>query len=314
MKKFLLYTAIVLVGITGAMATFPDKTAELGIGAERWLSGLTSKTLIVNAETWHYLQGGPEDGEVVLLVHGFGGDKDNWTRFSRYLTDRYRVIALDLPGFGESSRKPAWDYSLQEQQNRVHDFVQTLGLERFHLVGNSMGGNLAALYVYAYPEDVLTLGLFNNSGILAPTENEFQRVVAKGENPLVVNSVDDFDRFLAFVSYKEPFVPWPVKGVIAKRALEHAEFNKSIFATLKKDDPSNLAPILPQLEVPTLILWGENDRVLDVSIVNVMQSLMPKAVTVVMKNTGHVPMIERPKETATHYLEFIDRALVPPAR
>lgn len=310
MKKFFLYATIILVGCIGAMATFPDKTTELGIGTERWLGGLTSRTLIVNAETWHYLEGGPGDGEVVLLVHGFGGDKDNWTRFSRHLTDHYRVIALDLPGFGESSRKPAWDYSLQEQQNRVHDFVQTLGLERFHLVGNSMGGNLAALYAYAHPEDVLTLGLFNNSGILAPNENDFQRALAKGENPLILRSVEDFDKLLAFVSHEEPFIPWPVKGVLAKRALENAEFNKSIFAVLRKDDPSNLASILPNIECPVLVLWGEYDRVLDVSIVNAMQSLMPQAATVVMKDTGHVPMLERPLETAAHYRGFIERVLV----
>jgi hypothetical protein len=109
MKKLLIYVAIVLMGCIGAMATFPDKTADLGISAERMLSGLTPGTLIVKGETWHYLDGGPGNGEVVLLLHGFGGDKDNWTRFARYLTDRYRVVAVDLPGFGESARKPGWD-------------------------------------------------------------------------------------------------------------------------------------------------------------------------------------------------------------
>jgi pimeloyl-ACP methyl ester carboxylesterase len=170
-----------------------------------------------------------------------------------------------------------------------------------------MGGNLAALYAYAYPEEVLSLGLFNNSGILAPNENEFQRAVAKGKNPLIVNSIEDFDRLLAYVSHKEPYVPWPIKGVLAKRALEHAAFNQSIFADLRKDDSSNLLPILPLIDCPALILWGEYDRVLDVSIIDVMQPLMPRAEVIVMKNTGHVPMLERPKESATHYRRFTER-------
>lgn len=313
MKKVLLSVVILVAGSIGAMAIFPDVTAELGIGAERSLSGLSSKTVVVDGETWHYLEGGPEGAEVILLLHGFGGDKDNWTRFARYLTGSYRVIAPDLPGFGESARKPDWDYALPAQRSRVHDFAQMLGLERFHVLGNSMGGHLAALYTHAYAEQVLSMALFDNAGITAPNESDFQRAVAQGENPLVVDSVEDFDRLLAFVSYKEPFLPWPVRGVFAKRALEHAEFNKRIFAALMGDKASNLEPILADIEVPVLILWGENDRVLDVSIINVMQPLMPQAEVIVMQNTGHVPMLERPKETATRYLGFIERAVAPPA-
>lgn len=304
---------IFVAGSIGAMAIFPEQTAELGVAAERSLSGLSSKTVVVDGETWHYLEGGRKGAEVLLLLHGFGGDKDNWTRFARDLTGRYRVLAPDLPGFGESARKPDWDYALRPQRSRVHDFAQTLGLEQFHLVGNSMGGHLAALYTHAYPEQVLSMALFDNSGVTAPNESDFLRALAKGENPLLVDSIEDFDRLLAFASYKEPFLPWPIRGVFAKRALEHAEFNRHIFAALIGDNASNLEPILTDIEVPVLFLWGEYDRVLDVSIINVMQPLMPQAEVIVMKNTGHLPMLERPKETAMHYLGFVERALAPPA-
>ena len=306
MKKLLTYLMIPVASLAGLMASFPKRTAELAMSAERSLSGVGYKTVVIGDETWHYLEGGPNDAEVVLLLHGFGGDKDNWTRFSKSLTGGYRVIAPDLPGFGESTRHPDWDYSLPPQRSRVSGFVQALGLEQFHVVGHSMGGHLAALYTHKYPEQVLSMALFNNSGVAAPDENDMQRALAKGDNPLVVESLKDFDGLLAFASYKRPFIPWPVKGALAQQAMGHAEFNQSIFESLKSDSSSNLEPILADIEVPVLILWGEYDRIADVSSVNVMRPLLPRPELVIMKDTGHLPMLERPAETAAHYLAFIE--------
>ncbi len=307
MKKLLTYLVILVAGLVGLMAVFPEETAKLAVNAERSRSGLDHKTVVIGDDTWHYLEGGPEDAEAVLLLHGFGGDKDNWTRFSKSLTGKYRVIAPDLPGFGESAQHPDWDYSLPPQCERVNGFAEALGLGRFHIAGNSMGGHLAALYTHEYPGQVLSMALFNNSGVGAPDESDLLRALAKGENPLVVDSLEDFDELLAFVAYKQPFVPWPVKGVFAQRALDHAEFNRFIFQFLKSDRASYLEPILPDIENPVLILWGEHDRTLDVSSIDVMRPLLPQADVVIMKETGHIPMIERPAETAAHYLEFVDQ-------
>ncbi len=307
MKKLLLLIVVLLAVLVGLMAVFPEKTAELGVQAERAGSGLSHKTLLIGNQTWHYLEGGPQDAEVVLLLHGFGGDKDNWTRFAKGLTGSYRVIAPDLPGFGESARHPDWDYSLPPQRSRLNGFVQAMGLKQFHVVGNSMGGHLAALYTYKYPGQVLSMALFNNAGINAPDKSDMQRALDEGNNPLLVKSVDDFDGLLEFVSYKKPFIPWPVKGVLAQQAMDHADFNQFIFESYKSDRFSGLESKLADIENPTLILWGEFDRVLDVSSVNVMRPLLPQAEVVIMKDTGHVPMLERPAQTAEYYLAFVDK-------
>ena len=307
MKKLLMYLVILVASLIGLMALFPEEAAKLGMNAERSGSGLGYKTVVVGDETWHYLEGGPKDAEVALLLHGFGGDKDNWTRFSKSLTGSYRVIVPDLPGFGESAQHPDWDYSMPPQRSRVNGFVLALGLEQFHVVGHSMGGHLAALYTHKYPVQVLSMALFNNAGINAPEESDMQRALTKGENPLIVNSLEDFDALLALLTYKKPFVPWPVKGVLAQRAMDHAEFNQFIFESFKSDRSSGLEPILTDIENPVLILWGEFDRILDVSSVNVMRPLLPQAEVVIMKDTGHMPMLERPAETAALYLGFVEK-------
>jgi pimeloyl-ACP methyl ester carboxylesterase len=129
--------------------------------------------------------------------------------------------------------------------------------------------------------------------------------VDRGENPLVLSSPDDFDRLLSFASHKPPFIPWPAKKVLAQKTFEHAAFNRYIFAALLDERRVPLEPLLGEIRQPVLIIWGEFDRVLDVSSIDVMEPLLPQARVIVMQDTGHLPMLERPAETAAYYLEFL---------
>jgi pimeloyl-ACP methyl ester carboxylesterase len=195
-KRTLSILVLAIAGLIGLMALFPEEATQWALFAERSRSGLSYKTVVVDGEIWHYLEGGPAEAEVLLLLHGFGADKDNWTRFSNSLTDNYRVIAPDLPGFGESARHQGQDYSLIPQRDRLNSFTETLGLGRFHITGNSMGGQLAAMYTHEYPDQILSLALFNNAGIVAPDESDLVRALKSGRNPLVVDTVEDFDRLI----------------------------------------------------------------------------------------------------------------------
>ena len=309
--RILKTTLLSLLGLIAAVfalaALYPERATAIAIDLERNASGLDHNTIVVGEETWHYLEGGPKDAAVILMIHGFGAEKDNWTRFAGSLTQTYRVIALDLPGFGESRWHPGRDYSLYPQRDRVANFVQALGLGQVHLIGNSMGGHLAALFAHEYPQDVASLALVNNAGVVSPVESDAQRALAHGENLLIVRSLDEFDRLLDYVSHKKPFIPWPVKGVLAQRALDRAKENQLIFTAVKGDPTVALEPLLPQIETPVLIIWGEYDRILHVSSVDKMRPLLPQAEVIIMEDTGHVPMLERPAETAAHYLRFLER-------
>jgi pimeloyl-ACP methyl ester carboxylesterase len=129
--------------------------------------------------------------------------------------------------------------------------------------------------------------------------------VQRGESPLILSSPEDFERLLGLIAYKQPFVPWPAKGVLAEQSFENSAFNRRIFDNYKDDRSIGLEPILAYIKQPVLIIWGEYDRVLDVSSVDVMRPLLPQAQIVIMPDTGHIPMLEHPKETAEHYLEFL---------
>lgn len=305
MRKVALWLLLALAAVAALMASFPEDAARIAFSIELNRSGLEARSVVVDGETWHYLEGGAPGAAVLLLLHGFGGDKDNWTRFSRALVRDYRVIAPDLPGFGDSARHADWDYSLMAQRGRLEGFVAALELGPLHIAGNSMGGHLAALYAHAHPEQVRSLMLLNNGGIDAPERSAMSLAVSRGENPLVLTSTEDFERLLSFVSYKPPFIPWPAKNVLADRAFGNAAFNRYIFEALRGERYVPLEPLLDDIRQPVLIIWGEYDRVLDVSSIDVMKPLLPQAKIVVMPETGHIPMIERPMETAAYCLDFL---------
>lgn len=305
MKKLALGVVLLLAGAAGALYLSPAFLVASVQFVERRLAGLSPEQITVDRLTIHYYEGGPADGETLLMIHGFGANRDNWLRFARHLTHRYHVIALDLPGFGDSS-KPDASYDVSSQVERVHAFAQALKIDRLHLIGNSMGGHISALYAARHPEQVLSVALLDNSGVTAPQKSEMIQRLERGEaNPLVVRKAEDFDALMNFVFVTPPPLPDSLKRYFAERAVANQAHYDRIFAQLRANNVP-LEPELPKIQVPTLLLWGEQDRALHVSSIEVMKPLLRKPTVVIMKDCGHAPMIERPEETARHYQAFLD--------
>jgi abhydrolase domain-containing protein 6 len=135
-KLFLLIPVLIVVVLVGLYYLFPAATFALLTNLERNAAGLQPQRISIEGLQIEYLEGGK--GEPLVLLHGFGGDKDNWTRFGKHVTPHFKVIAPDLPGFGESSADPDLNYTISAQVDRVKAFVQALGIPAFHLGGNSM--------------------------------------------------------------------------------------------------------------------------------------------------------------------------------
>lgn len=306
MRKYLI-GLVLLVVVTPVLvaAMFPEDTSAFLVDVERSRAGLTCDSISIGGEPWHFLAGGPADGEVLLLLHGFGGDKDNWMRFARTLTNDYRVVIPDLPGFGETNRHWNWDYTAGAQAERVHTFVEMLGLERFHLAGHSMGGHIAGLYAHAHPDRVSSLALITNSGVASPEESYVAARAAEGEMVLIPRTNEEFRRLIEVASYEPPFIPWPVGAVLAEEAIGQADFKAHILDALVNEKGAMLEPVLPLLQMPVFVLWGRHDRLIDVSTVDVMRDLMPGATYVILEESGHLPILEQPALSADHYQRFL---------
>jgi pimeloyl-ACP methyl ester carboxylesterase len=156
------FVAIVLLAVfLVAYVAFPKRLVAIGLSAARRLCGFRSRSIEVNGDAWHYLEGGPESAETLVLLHGFGADKDNWPLYGRALKKDYRVFIPDLPGFGQSTRRPDADYRIGAQTERLQSYIRAMGIDKFHIAGNSMGGCLALNYALTYPGHVHTVALLN---------------------------------------------------------------------------------------------------------------------------------------------------------
>jgi len=301
-KRIIVIILILLLVPVSIYFVFPEVLYNIGIALERKSAGLSLKSVEAGNHTINYLEGG--DGATILLLHGFSGEKDNWTRFSKSITSKYHVVAIDLPGFGESSKIDTESYTIATQLKLLDRIVNTLKLDKFHLVGNSMGGFIAGRYAAKVPDKVLSLALFDTLGIQSLKKSELFKLLEKGENPLLVKTYEDFELLIGFIFVDPPFIPKPVMKYLAKRAIMSRDFNEKIINDLIEEKDS-LEPYLPKIGVKSLILWGDMDRLLDLSCTKALEKGLKKHETVIMKNCGHCPMLERPKETASHYLEFL---------
>jgi len=297
-------TALLALGLAALLAgcdslgpTLKDKAYAM----ERSRAGVERKEIALPDGTrMVYLEGG--SGAPLVLVHGFGADKDNFTRVARYLTPHYRVIVPDLVGFGESAHRTDVDYHYAAQAERVHAFVHALGLARIDLGGNSMGGGIAMSYAAQHPSEVASLWLIDCAGIAEAPPSELARIVTTtGENPLMITRESDYAAFVKFVMSDPPYIPGSVMDVLARERIANQALEKQVFRQIATD---SVSASVKGLATPTLIMWGDEDRALSVGTVPVLKALLPNAQAVVMPHIGHAPMIERPQESADDYLRF----------
>lgn len=298
-RPFLIACAIATAILVGC--SVGPSLKESAYAMERSRAHLVRKELTLPDGTrMAYLDGGT--GAPLVLVHGFGADKDNFTRVARYLTPHYRVIAPDLVGFGESAHRGDVDYHYAAQAERLHAFTQALGLSRFDLGGNSMGGGISMSLAAQHPQEVASLWLIDCAGIAEAPPGELARIVTTtGANPLLITKESDYRTFIKFVMSDPPWIPGSVMDELARERMANQDLERAVFAQIATDSVSAAIKGLP---TPTLIVWGDEDRALSVGTVPVLKALLPNAQAIVMPHVGHAPMIERPQETAEDYLRF----------
>ena len=273
-----------------------------------------TKRIEVDGVEYAFLQGGNPDGQTVVMVHGFAADKNNWLPLAMEMKAQFQIIALDLPGHGESSQfydlqEQPLDFRLPQQAERLIRVMDALGVEKFHLMGSSMGGAIALQIAHTNHHRLHSLVLIDNAGVDGVRQSEFFQLLEIGENPLIVKKPGDMEKLLAFVMEKRPFMPWPMPAVIERMTLARLELNERIFADMMQSrtemgSPEQVLQMLQGLTIPVLVIWGAQDRVLDVSAVEVMRKQIPRVRAVILSGVGHVPMLEVPRQVSTEFMQF----------
>lgn len=304
----ILFIAVLCSTLYGAGSYYKYDLYEAAMAFEREQAQLTSKRIQVGDLDIAYLEGPRRAGEqTLLLIHGFGAAKENWIRFAAQLTSRFHVVIIDLPGHGDSTKDLSLNYGLEYQVEYVHQIAQTLGLGQFNIAGNSMGGAISALYAAKYPAEVKTAILYDPAGI-HDIESELEKHLRNGENPLIVSDAESFHRLLKFAMEKPPFIPWPITEVAAEIASKKQKINAKIFTDISSGDRAQFKTEITKINTPTLIIWGTEDRVINVGNADAFEKLIKDSKKIIMQGIGHVPMIEVPEESANMMATFVDEA------
>ena len=278
--------------------------ARLAQAFERHAGGLHERRSQHDGVDWHYLEGG--HGETLVLLHGFNGDAYHFARTARHLKKHFRIIAPDLPGFGETECDETISHRIEDIAQRLLAWLDHQKIDHFYLGGNSMGGYISTAMARLAPDRVRALWLLAPGGVrTAPLSAVLQEVSEDRHNPLVVRDYADFKRLLSYCFVNPPWTPKPLLRFLARRASQTSQRSLGIFDAMLNDS-APLETMADGLKTPALIVWGKSDQVLHYQGGQIIQNLMPSAHLIVMPKIGHLPMLEAPKETAEAWLAFTE--------
>jgi pimeloyl-ACP methyl ester carboxylesterase len=295
-----------------------DRDADDGYGATaspdwrqtNWANEL--KTVELDGTLVNYVDVGSGESEPVVLVHGLGGQWQNWLENIPRLAQERRVLALDLPGFGLTPEPADGEISITGYGRCVNAFCEQLGAGRVHLVGNSMGGFVAAEVAIQFPARVSRLALVSAAGISsADTLQAPILTIGRLASAIATNTAA---RYRALAS--RPITRHASLALVAR----HPRLFKPDFAyegffkgagkpgfddALRASLDYDFRDRLPEVKVPTLIVWGEKDSIIPVRDADEFERLIDDSRKVVMKDTGHIPMAERPQAFNDVLTEFL---------
>lgn len=291
----------------GTAAWMPERVLQAEFARQRWLAGAQVQSLIAAEHRWVYLEAGQspsDDRPLIVLVHGFTGSKENWLPLMRRLAAHYRVIAPDLPGWGESERIAGADYGPSAQAERLLAFLAALKQTPALLVGHSMGGQIVGLLAARHPNVAPRIVLMSSAGVRFG-DNEFGREVLAGGNPFEVKTRDELHRYLRIVFADPPFVPWPADEAMVRQRRADAGFEQQVLTAIGRGPEAfALQAELGEIRAPVLLLWCRDDKVIDVSAAEIFHQGLAQSRTVLLAGCGHMPMMAQPDNVAEAMRQF----------
>jgi pimeloyl-ACP methyl ester carboxylesterase len=276
-----------------------------------WNPSLTPQTVQIKGHTIFYIVKG--EGKPLILIHGYGAGMWVWEKQIDFLSQFYRVYALDLIGHGFSDR-PKIPYTPEAYIYFLRDFMDGVGIEKAILIGNSMGGGIAWAMAALFPERVVWLVLINcvPPDVLGQVRNDsFRTLVAIKDIP--------FLPYLVIASRNKRSIKWILQECVSNIKLITPEILDRqyqiskirgttwvIYSTFKnaKEAPK-LKNYFSRIYQPTLLLWGERDLIFPLSVGEDLHRAIKGSKFQTIEKSGHIPMWETPKEVNQAMLSFL---------
>lgn len=304
MRWALALALVVVVAVVIVLWRDPFLLVRGEFERQRLAAGLSRGSVVVDGHRWIYAEraAATPDAPTLVLVHGFTGSKENWYPLARALGGRYRLLIPDLPGWGESERRPGAAYGFGEQAAHVDAFVRALSPGRpVVLVGHSMGGGIAALVAARYPRDIAALALLDAAGVRFK-DNQFGLDVLAGKNPFGVDDEASLQRYIDIVFHDpgaKPWLPWPASTALIRKRRADAAFEQTVLDRIGRSEESLLpGQEAARIRQPALLLWCRQDAVIDPSALDLYAARIPQARKVLLDGCGHMSLMERPAAVA----------------
>lgn len=268
-----------------------------------------SRFVGIDGANLHYRDEG--QGTPIVLLHGTAASLNTWDGWSAELSKNYRVLRLDLPGFGLTGPNATHTYSIDYYSGLLLHFLDSLGIAQAHLAGSSLGGQIAFDFAANHPERVQKLILVSPTGFTNANDKNITLPFMMAQTPLLKHSLRYITpRFIVEQSLKEVYGDdsrLKPETVSLSHDLMLREGNRAAFiARMNTIDKDNLHK-LAQVQAPTLILWGGDDAWVPATDAPRFQERISGAKLKLYPGAGHIPMEELAQETVEDVLSFLSQ-------
>lgn len=288
-----------------------DKTCQalpFFIGVRVMMQAFKTEEIEVNGNTIYYEQYGQASSrETIVLLHGFLSSSFSFRRLIPFLQEDFNVISIDLPPFGKSGKSDRYIYSYKNTAQTVMQFLEKLGLDKVTIAGHSMGGQISLNVAHQYP------GIIKKAILLCSSS-----YLPKLKMPLVLSSYLPYFHLYVKLYLQRSGVRQNLRNVVHDHSMITDEMMYGYLAPFLEDDIFKALTrmirhregdldekALKGIDTPCLLIWGEHDRVVPLSIGKRLDSDLPNSRLIVLKDTGHLVPEERPEEVYSHMKAFI---------
>lgn len=321
-KKSLLALTVVTL-LLGALYVFaPAFILKAMTQVSLTMGGFKKESAGSAGEKYYYYDNHRPDAPVIVALHGFSDRKESWFPFLNAFSKDYRVIVPDLAGHGQNPRDTAGDYSFAGQAAYLDELVTAIGIEKFHLVGISMGGGIAGKYAATRPERLHSVTFISPAGINdCPHASEVDQLMEgipdeaskKAAFPLLPEELtrQTADRFKQYLFIEKIFAPYRLFRVYLEHLIDDREFYFDVLDDFIDIESGGFTDALNDelagIDLPVCVIWGKQDPLLDASCARVFAENLPQPPTMTLiDDCGHATIAEQPKATRQAMREFLD--------
>ncbi|MDX1695965.1 MAG: alpha/beta hydrolase [Ketobacteraceae bacterium] len=285
------------------MSRLTDLTTLVRL-SKSYLTDIRVDRMVIDNETISYLEAGDRRNLSILFIHAFNGTKNLWRLMLDRLKHHYHVIAPELPVYScTSDPKDERKYNFRYLMDLLEQFIALKGLSPLHLVGASAGSTMAAHLMLKHPDKIETLAMFAMPTLFREEEGAEAGQLPPPEFYLPI-TVEGFEALKHHLVYDPPPTSDWIMSNLARRNREQREVKLKILEECI-NRTAFLVPRLRQIDVPTLFLYGEGDRVTPQHTIDHFVQEVPNIQHFSIKRCGHLPYLEKADEVAATYLSFL---------